>query len=221
MTKRDLASELDDYFNSLLLTEDEALLEAKRTSTAAGLPNIAVSAGQGKFLQLFALAMGAKRILEIGTLGGYSTIWLARSLPEGGKLVSLEHDPNFAKIAESNIDSAGLADKVDVVVGDALESLFDLRGEEPFDFIFIDADNKNVPGYLGWAIRLGRPGTVIIVDNVVRNGRVLDENDEGRAVIGTRKAVQYVHDHPRLDGVALQTTGVKGHDGYLIARLLP
>lgn len=220
MDGSELPVRLDEYFDAHLVAEDDALLAARRATTEAGMPDIAVAANQGKFLQLLAQVHRAHRILEIGTLGGYSTIWLARALPLDGTLITLEQDPTHARVARENIERAGLAGIVEVRQGVAMESLYDLRAEDPFDLVFIDADKANNPGYLGWAIRLGRPGTLIVVDNVVRGGRVLDADSTAPDVVGTRRAIEYVGENPRLDGVVLQTVGVKGHDGFLIARIV-
>lgn len=220
MGDSELWASLDEYFDGELVVEDDALLAARRATAEAGMPDIAVAANQGKFLQLLAQVHRAHRILEIGTLGGYSTIWLARALPLDGTLITLEQDPKHARVARENIERAGLSGIVEVRQGVAMESLYDLRNEDPFDMVFIDADKVNNPGYLGWAIRLGRPGTLIVVDNVVRGGRVLDAGSRASDVVGTRRAIEYVGENPRLDGVVLQTVGVKGHDGFLIARVV-
>lgn len=220
MGDSELWASLDEYFDGELVVEDDALLAARAAGEEAGLPNLAVAANQGKFLKPLAQVHRAHRILEIGTFGGYSTIWLARALPLDGTLITLEQDPARADVARENIERAGLSGIVEVRQGVAMESLYDLRGEDPFDLIFIDADKANNPGYLGWAIRLGCPGTLIVVDNVVRGGRVLDADSTAPDVVGTRRAIEYVGENPRLDGVVLQTVGVKGHDGFLIARIV-
>ena len=220
MGDSELWASLDEYFDGELVVEDDPLLAATRATAEAGMPDIAVAANQGKFLQLLAQVHRAHRILEIGTLGGYSTIWLARALPLDGTLITLEQDPKHARVARENIERAGLSGIVEVRQGVAMESLYDLRNEDPFDMVFIDADKVNNPGYLGWAIRLGRPGTLIVVDNVVRGGRVLNAGSTASDVVGTRRAIEYVGENPRLDGVVLQTVGVKGHDGFLIARVV-
>ncbi|MEZ0093309.1 O-methyltransferase [Streptacidiphilus sp. EB129] len=213
---------VDDYFARTLTPVDAALDAAVKASDAAGLPQIAVSGLQGKFLNLLAQLQGARRILEIGTLGGYSTIWMARALPEGGRLVSLEFDPRHAEVARGNIAVAGLADVVEVRVGAALESLAALQreGAEPFDLFFIDADKANNANYVRWALELGRPGSVIVVDNVVRGGGVVryDDGDAGNA--GTRAALEFIADEPRLDGTAVQTVGARGYDGFALARIV-
>lgn len=220
MTAEELWTKLDDYYDSHLVAEDEALLEARRAREVAGLPDIAVATNQGKFIHMLAQLAGARRILEIGTLGGYSTIWLARALPEGGRLVTLEYEPEHARVAEASVARAGLADVVDVRVGAALESLPGLVGEEPFDFFFIDADKVNNPYYLEWTLELGRPGSLVVLDNVVRGGQVVDPDVHAPDVTGTRAAIELIGSHPRLDGVALQTVGAKGWDGFALARIL-
>lgn len=217
----ELWTKLDDYYDSHLVSEDAALVEAKRAREAAGLPDIAVAANQGKFIHMLAQLVGARRILEIGTLGGYSTIWLARALPEDGRMVTLEYEPEHARVAEASIARAGLGDVVEVRVGPALDSLPDLVDQEPFDFFFIDADKANNPYYLEWALQLGRPGAVVVLDNVVRGGQVVDAAVHAPDVTGTRAAIELIGGHPRFDGVALQTVGAKGWDGFVLARILP
>lgn len=210
---------VDDYFNGELIPADPVLDAAVRLSAAEGLPDIAVAPNQGRLLNLIARIHGARRILEVGTLGGYSAIWLARALPEDGRLISMELDPHHAEVARTNIKSAGLSDKVQVRVGRAAESLAALAEEnpEPFDLVFIDADKPSNPEYLAWALRMSRPGTVIVVDNVVRGGEVADPASTNPAVQGTRKLVDVVAAEPRLDATAIQTVGVKGYDGLLFA----
>jgi predicted O-methyltransferase YrrM len=212
------AAAVDAYFSGLLAPADEALAAALTDSEAAGLPSISVSATNGKLLHLIARIQGARRILEIGTLGGYSTIWLARALPADGSLVSLEYNPRHAEVARANIARAGLDKVVEVRVGAALDSLPRLADEgATFDLVFIDADKENNPGYLDWAVRLTRPGSVIVVDNVVRQGRVMDTDTTQPDVIGTRAALQLLADHPKLDATAIQTVGAKGYDGFALA----
>lgn len=206
---------VDQYFDGALTPADPALSAALKASEAAGLPAIQVSPAQGKQLHLLAQAVHAQRILEVGTLGGYSTIWLARALPPGGELQSLEVDAHHADVARSNIANAGLADRVEIRVGPALRTLPDLAG--PFDFVFIDADKPNNAGYFAQALRLSRPGTVIVVDNVVRNGTVVDASNSDAAVQGTRRLVEAVAAEPRVSATAIQTVGAKGYDGYLLA----
>ncbi|MET7613069.1 O-methyltransferase [Streptomyces seoulensis] len=214
--------DVDLYFTSRLAPDDDVLRAALRDSEAAGLPSIAVTAPQGKFLQLLAQIQGARTVLEIGTLGGYSTIWLARALPEDGRVVTLEHSPVHADVAVRNIARAGLDRIVDVRVGPALESLPNLADENPapFDLVFIDADKANNPHYLEWALRLTRTGSLIILDNVVRDGHVADPTSTDPAITGTRTAIDLIADHPRLTGTALQTVGAKGYDGFALARVV-
>ena len=218
MSSSDLWNAVDAYFGQTVAPSDPALDAALRASDAAGLPQIAVSPPQGKLLQLLARIRGARNILEIGTLGGYSTICLARALPEGGRLVSLEFDPRHAEVARGNIAAAGLADLVEVRVGAALDSLPKLKdeGAGPFDLVFIDADKSNNPHYVRWALELSRPGTLIIVDNVVRGGRVGDPANQDPDVRGTRAALELIAAEPRLDGTAVQTVGSKGYDGFAL-----
>ncbi|MBS0374221.1 MAG: O-methyltransferase [Proteobacteria bacterium] len=214
-----LWTNIDTYIEERLIPQDDALLAAITASRAAGLPPIAVSAAHGRFLQLIARVVGARRILEVGTLGGYSAIWLARGLVPGGSLVTLEIDPDHAEVARSNIARAGLAASVTVRTGPALESLPALAaaGGGPFDLAFIDADKANNPNYVEWAVRLGRTGTLIVVDNVVREGAILDPSSRDDAVRGTRRTYELVGSHPRLVATAIQTVGTKGHDGFLMA----
>jgi predicted O-methyltransferase YrrM len=211
----DVWTAVDDYFDGALTPADPALSAALKTSEAGALPAIQVTAAQGKQLQLFARAIRARRILEVGTLGGYSTIWLARALPPDGRLVTLEVDPHHAEVARGNVANACLADRVEVRVGPALETLPDLAG--PFDLVFIDADKPNNAGYFAHALRLSRPGTVIVVDNVVRDGAVVDASSGDAAVQGTRRLVEAVAAEPRVSATAIQTVGAKGYDGYLLA----
>jgi predicted O-methyltransferase YrrM len=208
---------VEDYISGHLVDEDAALTGARAASAAAGLPDIAVSATQGKFLQLLAQTLGARKILEIGTLGGYSSIWLARGLAAGGRLVSLEVNPAHAKVAGENLDHAGLGDRAEVRVGPALETLPTLTG--PYDLIFIDADKQNNANYLKWAVRLARPGSLIIVDNVVRDGKVADVGSSDETVLGTRRLFEALAAEPGIDATALQTVGPKGYDGFVIARV--
>jgi predicted O-methyltransferase YrrM len=209
---------VDDYFGAALFPADEALDEAQRSSAAAGLPPISVSAAQGKLLQLLAASIGARRILEIGTLGGYSTIWLARAIRAPGALITLELDPHHAEVARGNVDRAGVGDLVDIRVGPAAQSLAALAaaGPEPFDLVFIDADKPSNAVYFDYAVRLGRPGTVIIVDNVVRGGRVTDRASRDEAVRGVRELVDALAG-AGLGATAIQTVGAKGYDGFILA----
>src|SRR6202030_2892298 len=196
---------------------DAALDAALADSDAAGLPTIAVSANEGKLLHLLARAIGARKILELGTLGGYSTIWLARALPVGGRLISLEYAAKNAEVARKNIARAGLADRVEVRVGAAIETLPGLVGEAPFDLIFIDADKESYTEYLDWAVKLSRRGTVIIADNVVRDGKVLDPASEDSMVKGIRRFNLALAAEKRVDATAIQTVGSKGWDGFALA----
>ena len=216
---QELWTRVDDYIHERLVPHDPALAAAVTASAAAGLPPIAVSAAQGKMLHLLARLTPAQRILEIGTLGGYSTIWLARALAPGGTLVSLEVDPRRAEVARANLARAGLAAAVEVRVGAALETLPALarEGAGPFDLVFVDADKANNPAYVEWAIRLGRTGTLIVIDNVVRDGDILDAASSDVAVRGTRRAFDLVAAHAQLAATAIQTVGVKGYDGFLMA----
>ncbi|MFC9648182.1 O-methyltransferase [Streptomyces sp. NPDC056937] len=213
---------VERYFTDQLVPADEALTAALAASEAAGLPAISVAPNEGKLLHLLARVQGARRILEIGTLGGYSTIWLARALPEDGKLISLEYDPAHAEVARANLAHAGLDKIAEVRTGPALESLPVLAAEDagPFDLVFIDADKKNNPHYVEWALKLTRPGSLIIVDNVVRNGAVADADSTDAAVLGTRRAIELMAEHPRLSATAVQTVGTKGYDGFALARVL-
>jgi predicted O-methyltransferase YrrM len=210
---------VDDYFNGLLVEEDEALRAAGRGSEAAGLPPHQVAPNQGKLLHLLARLRGARRILEIGTLGGYSTLWLARALPEDGRLVTLEADARHAEVAAANIARAGLEAVVDLRVGRALDTLPELVDDSagPFDFVFIDADKPSNPEYLDWALRLTRPGSVIVGDNVVRDGAVTDADSDDPRVRGVRRFTELVARHPRLTATAVQTVGEKGYDGFVLA----
>jgi len=221
MSSNDTWNDVDAYFTRTLGLTDPVLDAALAASAAAGLPPIAVSAPQGRLLRLLAVVQGARKILEIGTLGGFSTIELARALPEDGRLVSLEYDPKHAEVARGNLAAAGLADRVEVRVGAALDSLPQVQadGVGPFDLVFIDADKGNNAHYVRWALDLSRPGTLIIVDNVVRGGRVLDGSSEDPSVVGTRAALDLIAAEPRLTATALQTVGSKGYDGFVLARV--
>lgn len=212
---------MDDYLCGALLPADPVLDAVLAASDQAGLPAIAVSPAQGRMLHLFALMSGAKRILEIGTLGGYSTIWLARALPADGRLVTLEFDPHHAEVAKANFARAGLADRIDLRVGKAIDNLPVLEAEKagPFDFIFIDADKPSNPDYLRWSLKLARPGTIIVVDNVVRGGKVLDAESEDANVTGVRRFLADVGANPGLTATAIQTVGAKGYDGFALLRV--
>jgi predicted O-methyltransferase YrrM len=214
-------NDVDHYFTQLLVKPDTALTRTLVANAEAGLPAIDVAPNQGKLLMLLAQLCGARRVLEIGTLGGYSTIWLARGLPAGGRVVTLEAIPKHAEVARANIARAGVADRVDVKLGPAIESLAQLvsDGARPFDLVFIDADKANNARYLEWAMMLTRPGSVIVCDNVVRSGQIIDEDSDDESVTGTRAFLDEVAADPRLDGTAIQTVGVKGWDGFAIARV--
>lgn len=216
---QDQWNRVDAYFSATLVPSDDVLDAALAASEAAGLPAINVAPNQGKLLQLLATIRGARRILEVGTLGGYSTIWLARALPPEGRLVTLELDPAHAAVATQNIARAGFADVVSVVVGSAKDSLARLiaDGEAPFDFIFIDADKDNNRAYLDAALKLSRPGTVIVVDNVVRRGRVADPDNRDPDVVGVREGFARIVAEPTLTTTAVQTVGQKGWDGFSIS----
>ena len=210
---------VDDYFNGLLVAADDALEGALRRQEAAGLPHINVAPNQGKLLHLLARIHQARTILEIGTLGGYSTIWLARALPEGGRLVTLEIDPKHAEVAQANLAAAGLAAQVEIRLGVARDTLPTLANDPavPFDLVFIDADKPSNPLYVEWALKLTRPGSVIVIDNVVRNGGVGDPDSSDPNVHGVWKAIEMLASDPRLDATAVQTVGSKGYDGFTIA----
>lgn len=207
--------EVDRFLEQALRLEDPVLQAALAASDAAGLPAIAVSATQGRLLQLLARQAAARRILEVGTLAGYSGIWLARALPAGGKLDTLEIDPKHAQVARANFARAGLADRVEVHVGPAIDILPRLAG--PYDLAFIDADKVSTPQYLDWAIRLSRPGGLVVIDNVVRNGAVLLAGSTDASVQGVRRALAMLGEDPRVEATAIQTVGSKGYDGFALA----
>jgi len=213
---------VDHYINHLFVPADPALDAALQASRAAGLPEINVAPNQGKLLQLLAQAHGARSILEIGTLGGYSTIWLARALPEDGKLITLEFDPKHAEVARANFIRAGLADKIELRPGKAVDALSQLVAEKhsPFDFIFIDADKESYPDYLAWALELSRRGTLIIADNVVRKGEIVDAGSDDSRVQGARRFNELLAAEPRVNATILQTVGSKGYDGFALARVI-
>jgi predicted O-methyltransferase YrrM len=205
---------VDGYIADLFVGPDPALDAALEACVAAGLPPIQVPPNQGKFMQMLARVMSARSILEIGTLGGYSTIWLARALPAGGRLITLEIDDSFAALARENVARAGLADVVEIRLGPALETLPQLAG--PFDFIFIDADKVSYPEYFEWSVKLSRPGTVIVADNVVREGAIVDAASSDANVQGVRRFNELVAAEPRVDATAIQTVGIKGYDGFAV-----
>ena len=210
---------VDRYFSEQLCLSDPILDAVMAANKAAELPAIDVAPNQGKLLQLLAQLAGARRILEIGTLGGYSTIWLARALPTDGRLITLEFNPKHAEIARANIECAGLTQTVEIRVGAALDALPKLQNEssEPFDLIFIDADKPNNSEYVRWALKLSRPGSLIIIDNVVRDGAVIDAGSADKDVRGARQLFELLANEPRLSCTAIQTVGVKGYDGFAFA----
>lgn len=213
-------SAVDDYVAHHLIGDDPFLEAALAASDAAGLPSIAVSPAQGKLLHLLARALGARKILEIGTLGGYSTIWLARALPEGGRLITLEASAKHAGVARANIERAGLGSVVEIRVGPALETLPHLADEKPFDLVFIDADKENNADYFRWALKLARLGSLIIVDNVIRDGKIVDAASRDSMVQGTRRFYEAIAAEPRLSATAIQTVGKKGYDGFALALVI-
>ncbi|MBP6507205.1 MAG: O-methyltransferase [Opitutaceae bacterium] len=214
---------VDSYFNDLLIPSDPVLEAVLANSQAAGLPAFNVAPNQGKLLQLLARTHGAKRILEIGTLGGYSTIWLARALPLGGRLITLEKNPDYAKVALANFARAGLSDTIELRLGAAIETLPQLAAENagPFDLVFIDADKVSTPDYFIWALKLSRAGTLVMVDNVVRNGAVIDEASTDPSVQGVRRFLELIAAEPRVNAMALQTVGSKGYDGFVLLTVNP
>jgi len=209
---------VDEYFGDLLIQEDAALRAAVEASSAAGLRPIQVSPAQGKFLHLLARAIGARHILEVGTLGGYSTIWLARALPEGGRIITLELSSTHAEVASRNFARAGVSDKVELRLGRALDTLPQLaaEGRGPFDLIFIDADRPNMPAYFDWSLKLARRGTVIVADNVVRKGGVLNANSDDVDIQGVRRFAEAASRERRVSATVLQTVGKKGYDGFAL-----
>jgi predicted O-methyltransferase YrrM len=211
------AQDVDALLDRLLLDADPALAAALADSDAAGLPSIAVSPQYGKFLNLLATATGARRVLEIGTLGGFSTIWLARAVGPSGRVVTLEYEPRHADVARANLARAQVADRVEVIVGAALDTLPRLTQHESFDLFFIDADKENNAAYVQWAIELGRPGSVIVVDNVIREGRVFAPAADDHQARGVRDMLEMMGGNPRLDTAAIQTVGVKMWDGFAFA----
>jgi predicted O-methyltransferase YrrM len=214
---------VDGYVSERLVGSDPVLDDVLRANAQAGLPAIDVSAAQGRFLELLARIQGARRILEVGTLGGYSTVWLARALPADGRLVTLEVDPHHAEVARRNLARAGVAEQVEVRVGPALDALPRLveEGAGPFDLTFVDADKARTPDYVAWALRLSRPGSVIVADNVVRDGRLADAASDEPAVVGGRRLHDLLAAEPRLTATTIQTVGAKGYDGFTIALVGP
>jgi predicted O-methyltransferase YrrM len=225
LSGQELWTAIDGYINERLLPPDAALDAAVQASEAAGLPPIAITPNQGRLLELLARIHKASRVLELGTLGGYSTIWLARALPRDGRLITLERDPRYAEVARANIANAGLSDVVEIRVGPALQNLpaLEAEGAGPFDLIFIDADKQNYPGYLEWSLKLSRIGTVIVGDNVVRAGAILDARaddpdfGDGGVAAGARRFHEMLAAEPRVLATAIQTVGAKGHDGFALA----
>ena len=215
MTQKPSPADVDAFLDTTVVGDDPVLSAALEASDAAGLPKIAVSAQQGKFLSLLAGAIKARSVLEIGTLGGFSTIWLARGVGPDGRVLTLEYEPKHAEVARANIDRAGVGDRVEVVVGPALETLPTVT-DGPFDLVFIDADKENNVSYLEWAVKLSHPGSVIVVDNVIREGAILvpDPDDKVRA---TRRTLELMGEHPQLDTAVLQTVGAKHWDGFALA----
>jgi predicted O-methyltransferase YrrM len=219
---QELWTEVDDYYGDLLAPSDETLDAVLAANEQAGLPAIGVSRLQGKFLEVLVRISGARRVLEIGTLGSYSTIWMARALPQGGHVVTLEFDPHHAEVASANLKLAGVADRVDLRLGRAIDSLPKLVGtaDAPFDLIFIDADKESYSEYLDWSLKLSRPGTVIVADNVVRKGKIVDPECDDPRVEGIRRFAARLAAEPCLSATALQTVGAKGYDGFVLAVVL-
>lgn len=219
---QDLWTEVDRYFCDQLVPSDEKLDAALTANRQAGLPAIDVSRLQGKFLDVLVRVTGARRILEIGLLGGYSTIWMARALPEDGRIISLEVNPRHAEVARANLLNAGVLDRVDLRVGRAIDTLpiLEASGAGPFDLIFIDADKPSSADYLAWALKLSRPGTLIVTDNVVRDGKVVQAKSPDADVQGVRHFTEMMAAEPRLSATVLQTVGVKGYDGFALAVVL-
>lgn len=215
----DIFLKVDNYISNLLGQEDKALTDTIESLDNENIPQMSVSANLGKFLQVLMISCNAKRVLELGTLGGYSTIWMARALPENGKLISLEIDKRYADVAKKNIENAGLAQKVDIRVGKALDILPGLiaQNEEPFDFIFIDADKPPYTEYFDYAIKLSRPGTLIVCDNVVREGKILDANSTDEKVRGVQRLNESLKENKNVTATIMQTVGSKEHDGMVIA----
>ena len=218
MNTKDVWESVEQYLDNVLVMQDSALKDGLAAAETAKLPAIQVSSGQGKFLQLLARILGARNILEIGTLGGYSTIWMARALPEGGKIITLEADPKHADVARKNFARAGVETKVELRLGKALDTLPQIasEGRGPFDMFFIDANKSNMPEYFEWSLKLARTGSVIIADNVVREGAVLDANSKDADIQGIRRFLEMVGKEKRVSGTALQTVGTKNYDGFAL-----
>jgi predicted O-methyltransferase YrrM len=219
---REIWAQADRYLDDLLAPADEALTAAIQSNARSNLPAIDVPAQLGKFLAFLIQVSGARRVLEIGTLGGYSTIWLARAVPADGRVVTLEIDPRHAEVARTNLAFAGVLDRVEVRVGSAADSLraMDKASENPFDLIFIDADKKSLPEYLDLSMKLAHAGTIIVADNVVRDGKVIDADTSDPDVQGVRRFLEMVAAHPRLSAMAFQTVGARGYDGFAVALVL-
>jgi len=215
-------ADVDRYLGDLLAPQDAALERALGSNQQAGLPPIDVPPLLGKFLDVMMRACGARRVLEIGTLGGYSTIWMARALPPNGHLITLELEPRHAEIARANLQAAGVLDRVEIRVGAALDSLRELHADRaaPFDLVFIDADKESLPDYLEWSLKLARPGTVIVADNVVRDGKVLDRDTTDPHVRGVQRFLEMAAKEPRLSATAIATVGARGYDGFAVAVVL-
>lgn len=215
-------TEVDNFFSDALIARDPVLESALESSRAAGLPAISVSPNQGKLLEMLARILDARSILEIGTLGAYSTIFLARGMRADGRLITLESDPAHATVARANIARAGFENVVELRLGSALDTLpqISAEGRGPFDLIFIDADKKNIPSYFDWALRLARPGTIVVVDNVVRDGRVIDSKSDDPDIQGVRRFLEMAGRNATVSGTAIQTVGIKGYDGFAIVRVL-
>ncbi|HSR94906.1 MAG TPA: O-methyltransferase [Solirubrobacterales bacterium] len=214
---------VDEYVSGLLAPHDQVLGAALAAAEAAGLPPIQVSPPQGKLLYMLAKTVGAKRILEFGTLAGYSTIWLGRALPDGGRLITLEADPAYAEVARGNIAVAGLGDVVDLRVGSALETLPALEGEDvgPFDLTFVDADKVHSPEYFAWSLERSRPGSLIVIDNVVRDGTLAEAESDDATIQAQRRLHEMLAAEPRVSATTIQTVGVKGYDGFSVALVTP
>ncbi|HIE8865316.1 TPA: O-methyltransferase [Klebsiella variicola] len=210
-------SAVDNFMISSLIPEDDILSQVLENNKRAGLPEHDVAANQGQFLALLVRITQARRILEIGTLGAYSAIWMARALPADGKLITLEADPGHAGVARQNIRLARLNERIELIEGPALNTLENFADVQPFDLIFIDADKPNNPRYLEWALHYSRPGTLIVGDNVVRDGEVINGQSDDARVQGVRRFIEMIGDNPRLTATALQTVGIKGWDGFTLA----
>jgi len=215
---QDVWEAVDKFLDKMMIPHDSALEDALAAAAAAKLPAIQVSSVQGKFLHLLARILGARNILEIGTLGGYSTLWMARALPEGGRIITLEADPKHADVAKKNFARAGVESKVELRLGKALDTLPQIAadGRGPFDLFFIDANKSNMPEYFEWSLKLARKGSVIIADNVVREGAILDEKSKDADIQGIRRFLEMVGKEKRVSGTALQTVSTKNYDGFAL-----